>query len=112
MTTELEFILWNPSTGVSIELPKINSRSYFSRFGLGWDEESDATRCLCFCPMGQVKFIVQRKMSGEHFKLSGLENRTLEHGVFVSGKLHWLRSRKSRLHVYVDEIEERRVENH
>ncbi|XP_057801979.1 F-box/kelch-repeat protein At3g23880-like [Salvia miltiorrhiza] len=93
------FILWNPATRISKELPqfvKDNMSWSIVSYGFGWDESSDAHKVfvVLFSPKGMVgKLYCSNTNSWKivskypDFDLELINGKA----EFVSGKLHWLR---------------------
>ncbi|XP_057802941.1 F-box/kelch-repeat protein At3g23880-like [Salvia miltiorrhiza] len=94
------FILWNPATRISKELPQLvidNMRWSIVSYGFGWDESSDAHKVF-------VVLFSRKRWVGKLYSSSTNSWKTVtEYGdfeliygdaEFASGKLHWLRKRR------------------
>ncbi|XP_057803091.1 F-box/kelch-repeat protein At3g23880-like [Salvia miltiorrhiza] len=96
------FILWNPATRISKELPqfaKDNMRWIIVTYGFGWDESNDAHKV--FVVMRSHKRLVGKLYNSNTNSWKIVSEYpdfdfNLIHGKaeFVSGKLHWLRKRR------------------
>ncbi|XP_057802379.1 F-box protein At3g07870-like [Salvia miltiorrhiza] len=89
------FLLWNPATRISMELPQLvleNRDRPSSISGFGWDESSGAYKVF-------VVLLSSRKFMGRVYSSNTNSWKTVEFfdiglihskAHFVSGKLHWL----------------------
>ncbi|XP_057803104.1 F-box/kelch-repeat protein At3g23880-like [Salvia miltiorrhiza] len=99
------FLLWNPATRISKELPQLiieNGDFPYPIYGFGWDESSGAYKVF-------VIFCNGRKFMGKVYSSNTNSWKTVEfcdfrwiygNAQFVSGKLHWVSKNNDEMNVF------------
>ncbi|KAL1552856.1 F-box/kelch-repeat protein-like protein [Salvia divinorum] len=88
------FFLWNPSTRISIQLPRPDCEEFdcIVKLGFGWDEQSDA--CKVFAVLSKKETKMGKIYSSKTNSWKTVEHGSLNlydvDGEFACGRIYWL----------------------